>query len=231
MNRRADKGRLAPFVPLLKDTLSTPAWRAMSHGARSLYVCLKLRYSSNIKNNAKLYLSTRAAAHELGSNRDAVLRWFRELQHYGFIVMTDAGCLGVDGKGKAPHWRLTEIGYMSDPPTGDFRRWDGTKFRDGKKQNPGPESGARVAAKAGPLLAPKAGPPLSGTGPETGAISLHQGGPKNGAITSSTTRVARVGTLAEGEAAPGMGHNSDPHLDDLDLPEFLRRDNPSRAFH
>jgi len=24
---RGDKGRLAPFVPLLKDTLQTPAWR------------------------------------------------------------------------------------------------------------------------------------------------------------------------------------------------------------
>ena len=36
--RNKDKGRLPDFVPLIKSTLKTPAWRAMSHGARSLYV-------------------------------------------------------------------------------------------------------------------------------------------------------------------------------------------------
>jgi protein ImuB len=38
-----------------------------------------------------------------------------EIQHYGFGVITSGACLGVDGKGKAPHWRLTEVGYMADP--------------------------------------------------------------------------------------------------------------------
>jgi hypothetical protein len=160
--RHQDKGRLAPFVPLLKETISTLAWKATSHGARSLYVALKLRYSSNIKNNGKIYLSTRIAAQELGSNREAVQRWFKELQHYGFIVMTAAGHLGVEGKGKAPHWRLTEIGYMAEPPTKDFLRWNGLKFGAGfrqyKKQNPGRESGSRVDAKVGPLLDAKVGP-------------------------------------------------------------------------
>ncbi len=130
MKRNREKGRLAPFVPLLKETLATPAWRAMSHGARSLYVSLKQRYSSNFKNNGKIYLSSRSAAEELGSQRNATLRWFRELQHYGFIVMVSPGHLGVEGKGKAPHWRLTEIGCMTDPPTREFLRWDGTVFRD-----------------------------------------------------------------------------------------------------
>lgn len=158
MSRRTDKGRLAPFVPLLKETIETPAWKATSHGARSLYVSLKLRYSSNFKNNGKIYLSTRTAAEELGSNRDAVQRWFRELQFYGFIAMTAAGCLGVDGKGKSPHWRLTELGYMADPPPKNFLRWNGVKFTDRKKQNPGRESGARVDAKPGPPLDAKPGP-------------------------------------------------------------------------
>jgi hypothetical protein len=94
--RKQDKGRLAPFVPLLKDTLSTPAWRAMSHGARSLYVALKLRYSQNFKNNGKLYLSQRNAAQELNSHHAQIGRWFRELQHFGFIVMMVPGHLGVE---------------------------------------------------------------------------------------------------------------------------------------
>jgi hypothetical protein len=133
MNRKREKGRLPPFVPLLKDTLNSPAWRAMSHGARSLFVALKLRYSSNFKNNGSIYLSTRDAAQELGSGLEEVGQWFRELQHYGFIVQTQAGRLGVEGKGLAPHWCLTELGYMADPPTRDFARWNGVKFQRRKR--------------------------------------------------------------------------------------------------
>jgi hypothetical protein len=38
------------------------------------------------------------------------------------------GGLGVNGKGQAPRWRLTEIGYMRDPPTRDFMHWNGVRF-------------------------------------------------------------------------------------------------------
>jgi len=133
MKKRTDKGRLQPFVPLLKETLKTPAWRAMSHGARSLYVALKARYSSNFHNNGKLYLSTRDAAEELGSGLEEIGNWFRELQHYGFIVQMRRGHLGVEGKGLAPHWRLTELGGtlngIESSPTRDFLKWNGTKFQ------------------------------------------------------------------------------------------------------
>jgi hypothetical protein len=37
---KRDKGRLPAFVPLLKETLASPAWKAMSHGARSLFPTL-----------------------------------------------------------------------------------------------------------------------------------------------------------------------------------------------
>jgi hypothetical protein len=154
MSKRKDKGRIeGQFVPLRHEILDSRAWRAMSNGARVLYIALRRRM---IKNNGRVYLSTRDAAAELGSNRDAVQRWFRELQHYGFIVMTSGGCLGVDGKGKAPHWRLTELPTHSqqynslDPGTKDYLSWKGKKFRGQKKQNPGREIGASVDAKAGP---------------------------------------------------------------------------------
>jgi hypothetical protein len=116
-----------------------------------------------------------------------VLRWFRELQHYGFIVMTEAGHLGIDGKGKAPHWRLTELGCGIDPPTANFRHWNGIKFRRTEKQNPGREIGARVAAKAGPPLVAKAGPVPCQTGREIGAIQPPEPGREIGAVTSITT--------------------------------------------
>ena len=108
----------------------------MSHGAQMLYVALKRRYSINLHNNGRLLLSHLAAAKELNSKHTQIARRYRELQHYGFIVMQTAGCLGADGHGKAPHWRLTEHGYMHDPPTCDFTRWDGRAFKDKVKPRP-----------------------------------------------------------------------------------------------
>jgi hypothetical protein len=132
-----DKGRLAPFVPLDQEVMRSTAWRATSFGARWLYVHLKRRWSFKQKNNGRIFLSQRDAQEEIGGSRDSISRWFRELQHYGFIVMTHAGGLGVNGKGKAPHWRLTELeapgGRNGDTwmlATKDFNRWDGTKFQD-----------------------------------------------------------------------------------------------------
>jgi hypothetical protein len=111
------------FVMVLKETLDSPAWKAMSHGARSLYIALKRRYNQTIHNNGRIYLAQRKAAEEIGSDTHQVTRWFRELQHYGFIVLERPGCLGVDGKGHAPQWRLTEVGHMNDPPTREFMDW------------------------------------------------------------------------------------------------------------
>jgi hypothetical protein len=210
MNKSKDKGRLRPFVPLDVEVTMSPAWRATSFGARLLYIHLKRRWSFKQKNNGRLFLSHRDAQEEIGGSRDSISRWFRELQHYGFIIMTSPGCLGVEGKGKAPRWRLTELEALGGrngntwmPPTKDFNRWDGTKFRDDRgavkrererrrrrivtgvheKQNPGPQREARVARKQGPV---------DGTsGPQTEAIGNGQGGPQTEAISRSTTRAAR----------------------------------------
>ena len=127
------KNRLPPFVPLLVSTLDSPAWKAMSHGAARLYVALRRRVQ---KGRNRAYISYRTAERELGSSRRKIAEWFGELAHYGFIKLAVPGSLGVEGKGKAPHWRLTELGQMSktnaeglfEAPTMDFLRWDGTPF-------------------------------------------------------------------------------------------------------
>ena len=140
--KHKDKGKIGGlFVPLLKDRLKSRAWRTTSPYARLLYIALKSRYGFEIKNNGRIYLSARTAAEETGLNRKTIARAFHELVHYGFIVMTEPGCLGVNGRGKAPHWRLTELGYMTDLPTRDFQHSDGTVFQYRKKQNPGPPEG------------------------------------------------------------------------------------------
>jgi hypothetical protein len=144
-SHKKDKGRIeGPFVPMLVETMRSAAWRAMSPYARVVYIALKSHYSFKNRNNGRIYLFDRDGAEETGFNKDTIARSLRELKHYGFIVLTEPGCLGVNGKGKAPHWRLTELGYMRDPPTRDFMGWDGVIFREEKsskyylrkKQNP-----------------------------------------------------------------------------------------------
>jgi hypothetical protein len=103
MSKRHDKGRLPDFIPVIKSTVKTPAWKAMSHGARSLYVSLKARYNTRLQNG--VYMSARRGAEELGSNKDYVARWHHELQYYGFIRIIEGkeARLGSDGEGMAAH--------------------------------------------------------------------------------------------------------------------------------
>lgn len=179
MSKHTSKGRLPDFVPLFRGTLKNDAWRALSHGARSLYAGLKSRHNTRLQN--AVYLSTRDAAKELGSfsHRDKVRRWFRELQYYGFIVMQSPAHLGVEGRGRAPHWRLTECWFAGEPPTRDFERWDGTPFREQngsksyarKKQNPGPPVRSTVDHPSGPVLDHPFGPPAMPSGPPVQAIT------------------------------------------------------------
>lgn len=181
------KNRLPPFLPLLVDMLDAPATKALSHGAFRLLVALKRQYNpdSSDRRNGRVFLSQRRAQQEIGSNREEIARWYRELQHYGFIVMTERGRLGLEGKGKAPRWRLTELGFMNEPPTKDFLRWRGVKFRDQKKQNPGPEKAATLDRKRLPLVDRKRQPPEAQGGPEKAAKGNAQSGPEKGSITKS----------------------------------------------
>jgi hypothetical protein len=60
------------------------------------------RYNINLQN--AVWVSSRDAEEELGrhSNRHNIQLWFRELMHYGFIVMVSPAHHGVNGHGKAP---------------------------------------------------------------------------------------------------------------------------------
>lgn len=121
--------RVRIYLKLHIDILDAPAWRAMSAAGRLLYIALRRRHNSKHNNNGDIFISQREAATELGLSRPTVARASQELQHYGFTVMTTPGCLGVDGKGRAPHWRLTELDTATEPATSDFIRWDGTRFK------------------------------------------------------------------------------------------------------
>jgi hypothetical protein len=206
--RREEKGRLPQFVPSFVGTMETPAWKALSMGARVLYLQLKRHLFTGIKNNnGKIYLSQRDAMKETGcNNRDSIRRWFAELEHFGFIVKTAEGSLGVDGKGKAPQWRLTELDAPNtDQPraTRDYEKWDGAPFNGNqawrgrglkpRKQNPGRETTSRVGAKQRPPMDAKQRPVDGVSGRETTSISDGQGGRETTSISRVTTPMPSAG--------------------------------------
>ena len=217
---------------LLTATLDSPAWKAMSMGARGLYIALKRRVP---KGRNQAFLSQRDAAKELGLTRTPTRYHFDELQHYGFIVMVDAGCLGVNGKGKAPRWRLTELGVtrkasagdLFEPPTNDFLKWNGTRLRrpsppprlrsgpcssplvvPGKNRIPGP-----ALDQGGPCSSPPLGPALDHSDGEVGPALGHRENPKwalHQSITSKPLPAEQSGGAAEPESDAVAEHPKKP---------------------
>jgi hypothetical protein len=230
MRSRRDKGRIdGAFVPMLKDTMGAAAWRAMSPYARVLYMALKSRYSFKDRNNGRIYLSVRRAAEETGLDKKTIARAFREIQFYGFAVMTNPGCLGVEGRGKAPHYRLTELGYMTDPPTRDFMQWSGELFHEQKspkhylkKQKPVPSDG--TGCRAGRYI------PLSRLTGHSGAkLSRRTVHTADLACTAgrdiSRVTISRLEKRSEeqGGEAPVSASTDLQIPDDLSIPRFMRR--------
>jgi hypothetical protein len=144
-------------------------------------------------------------------NLGRVIPRFRELEHYGFIVATERGCLGVYGKGRAPRWRLTELAYMHEPPTRDFTRWKngnhfqdrrafqkaGTVSRGTQKQKPVPENKNTVFQKAGTLAFQKAGTLATKSVPESWSKEDVPSVPENGNKYILPSGVGRAGSSAE----------------------------------
>jgi hypothetical protein len=114
MTRRPNKtGRSEPhehWTQMLRATMETPAWRALSTTAQALYVWLKLEWKGpQANNNGAISLSISQAAERLGVTPDTAARAFHDLQAKGFIVLTQEARLGVDGAAKGSTFELTEI--------------------------------------------------------------------------------------------------------------------------
>lgn len=81
------KGR-GHWTAVFDEVILSPAWKQMSFGARLLYLELRRRFHNN---NCHVYCSQRDAEEALGhKDRSGIANWFRELQHYGFIVQPRA---------------------------------------------------------------------------------------------------------------------------------------------
>ena len=87
-----------------------------------------LKKPTSAKRNKRFFFR-RVAARNLGVGKGTVIRWCRELIHYGFIVQVRGASFGP-GRGRAAEFRLTDERYKGKPPTKDFTCWDGTSFCD-----------------------------------------------------------------------------------------------------
>lgn len=95
---------------MIRNTMETPAWRALSVTAQALYPWLKLEWHGpKANNNGKISLSVRQAADRLGVGINTAARAFHDLQAKGFIVVASPACLGIEGQGPSPLYELTEI--------------------------------------------------------------------------------------------------------------------------
>jgi hypothetical protein len=237
---KKDKGRIeGQFVALRYEVMDCPAYIATSHGARCLLLALKRRVP---RHGNRAYLSYRMARRELKASFNKVKEWFAELEHYGFIVLAVHGSLGVDGKGKAPHWRLTELGRVAgvgtEFSTKEYLRWDGVLFdpnpyRNSAKWNPQKQNPAiRVdstplsASIAPPLsasIAPKTASAIHGGNIETEETAIHGGnisslttGGFAAALSPAPSKLGSKPSLVE------FGPN-DPRIVALDATEKARR--------
>ncbi|MCP5074147.1 MAG: hypothetical protein GY947_12760 [Rhodobacteraceae bacterium] len=108
-DRRNEK-RGEHFTKMIRMTMQTPAWRALSPTAQALYPWLKLEWRGpKANNNGKIRLSVRQTAERMGCNIKTAARGFHDLQAKGFVVVTEGARLGVGGEAKSPTYELTEI--------------------------------------------------------------------------------------------------------------------------
>ena len=135
MSKRSNgKGKLPPFTALFRHTTKSDAWRALSVGARAVFLILQSNHNSNMQN--AVGLSTRDGSAELGGVRP----------HNITLWLNEAGALRLprQASGLPPRsWRkkaslpsiaLTDRYYAGKAPTYDFQSWDGVLFEPKKRK-------------------------------------------------------------------------------------------------
>ena len=95
---------------MIRSTMETPAWRALSPTAQALYPWLKLEWKGvDNNNNGKIYLSVRQAAERMGVSINTAAKAFHDLQAKGFIRVNKVARLGSGGNAKGHSYYLMEL--------------------------------------------------------------------------------------------------------------------------
>lgn len=127
-NRTGRNEQPEHFTKMIRNTMETPAWRALSTAAQALYPHLKLGWrGEQNNNNGKISFSYRQAKTAMGVSLNTAQRAFHDLQAKGFLVITEAAALGIAGMGKAPTYELTELplpGIPMRPSRKLYLQWE-----------------------------------------------------------------------------------------------------------
>ena len=147
---------------MLRSTMETPAWRALCPLGQILYPWVKLEWKGpQANNNGNISIAVRDAAKKMGRDKDAVGRAFHDLQAKGFLVLRQHGRMGVDGKGAAPTYEITELALPGEQSGRKlYQHWqEGHDFPvrvhtssnpngiNGQNKSPSPQKGQVVTLK------------------------------------------------------------------------------------
>jgi len=148
---------LSCHVELKNGLRQEAAWKALKAGSRIVYIEMKSRF--NGFNNGRIMASSRFLAEQTGFGNNAISRALKELREKGFIRETKRGTLGLgaDGNGIGSYWHLTELAYLGERPTNDFKKWNMKNRNLSPKRGQGvSETGTRNGQKR-PILVPETG--------------------------------------------------------------------------
>lgn len=107
---KKNENRPEHWTKLVRNMMTTPAWRALSPTAQALYPWIKMEWKGpQANNNGKLQLSVRQAAELMGVGLNTAARAFHDLQAKGFLVVVKPAVLGIKGEASAPEYELTEM--------------------------------------------------------------------------------------------------------------------------
>jgi hypothetical protein len=132
--RSPGKGKLPPFTALFRHTTKSEAWKALSVGAKATFMALQSQHNDRAQNAVWISARDGVEVFGLGQDRNAIGIRLQELEHYGFIVKVQGHHLGLSGKGKSAHYRLTDRYHAGKPPTYDFQNWGGVLFEPKKRK-------------------------------------------------------------------------------------------------
>ena len=148
---RSDASGNEHWTKMIRSTMETPAWRALSLSAQALYPWLKLEWRGpKQNNNGDISLSVRQAATRLGVTPDTAGKAFHDLQAKGFLALTKYGTLGSTGEAKAPTYEITEIEMPHSTNRGGrklFAEWREGKDLPVQKMRPNNPQGMNRKAK------------------------------------------------------------------------------------
>jgi hypothetical protein len=137
------------FVMLERWFWRCPAWQALPHPARSLYVELEMLYTGG--NNGEIALSVRQAMERIRCSFNFTCKMFRELEEKGFAKPSQRGSFTWKAR-HATTWILTLHEYQGRPGSKEFMQWKPTEKQNTDSPRESDGLAARVRGVAQPYL-------------------------------------------------------------------------------